>query len=152
MMTPEQEKQAEEWLDRKHWAKDPCPEHPGHDESSCVHCGKAEVDLVYMTRTGPLDAQSRHEIKVQTGREIKDWSEYRTYLKDNNLEGGVSRGSADYERRKDMDAWVAAGGSSSGVPLPESCRVGKRRENPVDIKALYRQAKEQYGRREADED
>ena len=139
MMTPEQEKQAEEWLDRKHWAEDPCPEHPGHDESTCTHCGRYVPDIHVMGKSGPLDEHSKHDIYYQTGVRMKDWSEYRKYLKDNN-QHRQERGEPQEIKAREMKEWVEAGGSAAGLPLPPSLRP-KPFKSGIDIRKVL----EEYG-------
>ena len=89
-----------------------------------------------MINTPHLSIEEQKSLSLQAGRQITDKDDLKRY----HAEAGtrtMEAGEHGDRMRKDMKEWVAAGGSSSGTPLPESCRPERPVANPVDIRQIY---------------
>lgn len=100
--------------------------------------------------TGPyvstphLSIEDQKSLSLQSGRQITDKDDLRRYHQEAGTRS-MEKGERAEVMRRDMKEWAAAGGSASGIPLPESCRTERPVSNRVDIRRIYEEIRGQYG-------
>ena len=132
--------------------KDPCPEHPHWDRGSCHWCD-GFVGSHPSTIPDYLPKKERDLVYEQTGVRVERRSDMRRKLSERG-QRVLERGEPGDRMRRDLSEWVRSGGEASGAQAPsmQDYISSRPRQNPVDIRPIWKENLERAKARYRDSD
>ena len=142
--------EMEACLDRKHWAANPCSEHPGWDKDSCRWCHETAAEIAREQRLGhggglnkvTLTKAERDSIELQTGIPVVDAQDAKRALAAKGLR--LLEKGEDVSRKELLD-WHRSG--AKGEPPRVEAPRNEPKRNPLEMREHFRRVTGRYPER-----